>query len=127
LISEDAKKWKIPPFTIQPIVENAIQHAFIPNKELVINVRNYSTPDLHIIEVEDNGKGIPEEMIPTVLLRGKGQGLGVGLSLVHERLKLLYGDEYGLSIESKVNKGTKVRIIMPAKTRVFLMNRLPEK
>lgn len=127
LISDDAKKWKIPPFTIQPIVENAIQHAFIPNKELVINVRNFSTPDLHIIEVEDNGKGIPEEMIPTVLLRGKGQGLGVGLSLVHERLKLLYGDEYGLSIESKVNKGTKVRIIMPAKTRVFLLNRLPEK
>lgn len=127
LVSEEAKKWKIPPFTLQPIVENAIQHAFVPGRKLVINVRDYSTPDIHIIEVEDNGKGIPKEILPTVLIRKHGEGLGIGLSLVHERLKLLYGDEYGLSIESKPNRGTKVRIIMPAKTTISLLNRLPEK
>lgn len=127
LVSKEARAWKIPPFTLQPIVENSIQHAFIPGKTLVINIRDYRTPDLHIIEVEDNGKGIPEELLPTILLRGKGQGLGVGLSLVHERIKLLYGDEYGLSVESKEHKGTKVRVIMPSKTKVALINRLPDK
>lgn len=127
LVPKSAKSWKIPPFTLQPVVENAIQHAFIPGKPLIINVKAYSTPDLNIIEVEDNGAGIPEELLPTVLLRGKGQGMGVGLSLVHERLKLLYGSEYGLSIESKPNKGTKVRIIMPATVKISLINRLSKK
>jgi LytS/YehU family sensor histidine kinase len=127
LLSEGARRWKVPPFTLQPIVENAIQHAFVPGKTLVINVRDYSTPDLNIIEIEDNGAGIPEEILPTVLLRGKGQGMGVGLSLVHERLKLLYGSEYGLSIESRPGKGTKVRVILPSRTRVSLANRLSTK
>lgn len=127
LVSDEAKKWKIPPFTLQPIVENSIQHAFVPGKKLVINIRDYSTQDIRIVEVEDNGKGIPEEMLPTVLIRKKGYGLGIGLSLVHERLKLLYGEEYGLSIESKPGKGTKVRIIMPARDSMSILNRLPEK
>lgn len=127
LVSDEARSWKLPPFTLQPIVENAIQHAFIPGKPLVITIRNFKTADLKIIEVEDNGRGIPEDVLPTVLLKGKGKGLGVGLSLVHERLKLLYGEEYGLSIESKEGKGTKVRIIIPTKATITLLDRLPEK
>lgn len=127
LVSDEAKSWKLPPFTLQPIVENAIQHAFIPGKPLTITIKDYKTADLKIIEVEDNGRGIPEDVLPTVLLKGKGKGLGVGLSLVHERLKLLYGEEYGLSIESKEGKGTKVRIIIPAKASITLLDRLPEK
>lgn len=125
LVSNRARTWKIPPFTLQPIVENAIQHAFVPGKPLVIDIKDYSTPDLHIIEVRDNGKGIPRELLPTVLLRGKGEGMGVGLSLVHERIKLLYGEEYGLSIESREGKGTKVRVIMPSTTKISATNRLP--
>lgn len=127
LVSDAARTWKIPPFTIQPVVENALKHAFIPGKKLVINIKDYSTPDLNIIEIEDNGRGISKDLLPTVLLKGKGDGLGVGLSLVHERLKLLFGEEYGLSVESSEGKGTKIRIIMPSKTNLSLISRLPLK
>lgn len=125
LVSGKARTWKIPPFTLQPIVENAIQHAFVPGRPLVIDIKDYSTPDLHIIEVRDNGRGIPRDQLPTVLLRGKGEGMGVGLSLVHERIKLLYGEEYGLSVESQEGKGTKIRVIMPAATKISSTYRLP--
>lgn len=117
LVSDRARTWRLPPFTLQPIVENAINHAFPSNRPLIINIKDFSTEDLRIIEINDNGKGIPKDKLSTVLLKGKGQGLGVGLSLIHERIKLLYGEEYGLTVDSVENVGTTVRVIMPSKSR----------
>lgn len=117
-VSRRARSWPIPPFTLQPIVENSINHGFPDDRPLVIEIKDHSTRDLRIIEVRDNGNGIPADKLPTVLLKGSGSGLGIGLSLINDRLKLLYGEEYGLKIDSIEGSWTSVRIIMPANARI---------
>lgn len=117
-VSTKALSWPIPPFTLQPIVENSINHGFPDDRPLIIDVKDHSTQDLRIIEVRDNGNGITAEKLPTVLLRGSGDGLGIGLSLINDRLKLLFGEEYGLTVDSVVGSWTSVRIVMPVNARI---------
>lgn len=117
-VSRKARMWPIPPFTLQPIVENAINHGFPHDRALAIEIRNVRHREMRIIEVRDNGTGIPPERLSSVLKRGSGDGLGVGLSLINERLKLLFGNEYGLVVESRQGKGTSVRVLMPGDARI---------
>ena len=53
-----------------------------------------------VIEMEDNGAGIPEDRMPQVYVDG------IGMSNVHERLRVLYGDDFSLEIESRPGDGT---------------------
>lgn len=117
-VSKNARTWPIPPFTLQPLVENAIHHGFPQDRPLVIKVKDHTTPDLRIIETKDNGNGIAADRIPSVLKKGYGKGLGIGLNLINERIKLLFGNEYGLTIDSSEKNGTTVRVIMPKNARV---------
>jgi sensor histidine kinase YesM len=57
--------------------------------------------------VEDNGVGIPADRL------GQLTAEGIGISNVHERLKLLYGDEFRMQIESETGRGTRIRIEVP--------------
>ncbi|WP_238455583.1 histidine kinase [Desulfolucanica intricata] len=107
---------RIPVLTIQPLVENALKHGILPKEgsgTVSINVKVHNE-ELLII-VEDDGVGISSDMIPKVLQPGYGSGNGVGLSNVHERLKNLFGEEYGLRIISKPGKGTSVYVRVPMK------------
>lgn len=117
-VSRRARTWPVPPFTLQPIVENAINHGFPHDRPLTIEIKDVRNRELRVIEIRDNGSGIPPEKLATVLVRGSGDGLGVGLSLINERLKLLFGQEYGLTVESRPNHGTTVRVVMPRNTRI---------
>mgnify|MGYP000126748658 FL=1 len=67
--------------------------------------------------VEDDGVGIPSERIEQVLQPGYGTGLGMGLSNVNERLRSIYGSEYGLRIESREGQGTRVLVRVPRRGR----------
>ena len=107
-ISEEVLKYKIIKLSIQPIVENAFMHGLKPKKEdgkLTIN--GYLTEKNVIIEVIDNGVGFKLDKIkekPTNSL---------GIKNVNDRIKLNFGDEYGLEISSTLNIGTKVLIRIP--------------
>lgn len=102
---------------LQPIVENAIYHAmeFMDGDgEIRISAKR-DGGDL-LFTVEDNGCGMPPETVEKILAgervsRGKG---GVGLQNVQERLRLVFGTEYGLSLSSEPDEGTQVRIRIPA-------------
>jgi two-component system LytT family sensor kinase len=63
--------------------------------------------------VEDDGVGIPEELVEHVTQRGVGSGLGVGLFNVHRRLETIYGPGFGLRVESQEGKGTRVVVRIP--------------
>jgi len=93
---------------LQPIVENALKHglaAKLGGGEITIRT---STRDARlIIEIEDNGVGIPEDRMSQVF------GDGIGISNVHERLRVLYGGDFQMNISSREGEGTRIRIEIP--------------
>ena len=113
-IDEKLLKFKLPVLTIQPLVENAIRHGIIPKTEsgTVKISAKLADKEIHIA-VHDDGVGIKPEILPEVLKPGFGSGSGVGLSNVHERLKILFGEEYGVVISSTPGEGTSVFVRIP--------------
>ena len=65
------------------------------------------------ITISDNGVGIPRHILPMILNPGYGSGNGVGLSNVNERFKSLYGENYGLLIQSREGTGTWITLRIP--------------
>ena len=107
------RDYKIPPLTLQPLVENAIKHGLYPKKNGgVIIITTHSQDDSVIISINDNGVGMEKDLIKKVLSYETNRS-SIGLSNVDSRLKNLYGQEYGLRIESTVGLGTTVRVVMP--------------
>jgi sensor histidine kinase YesM len=93
---------------LQPIVENCLKHGLGPKLEGGrIQLRTTNRDGRLRIEIEDNGMGISEEKMPHVYVEG------IGLSNVRERLRVLYGTDFRLSIESRPGQGTVIRIDIP--------------
>jgi two-component system, LytTR family, sensor kinase len=98
----------IPSMLLQPIVENSLKHGLAPKLEGGRICLRTSTRDSRLrIEIEDNGVGISEEKMPHVYVEG------IGLSNVRERLRVLYGADFNLEIESLEGKGTIIKIDVP--------------
>ncbi|GGC84031.1 sensor histidine kinase YesM [Thalassobacillus devorans] len=117
-VEDDLKKSKIPKLSIQPIVENAIQHGL---EEMVgecsIHVSIMAHEDDIQITVQDNGPGIEESKLEGIYkgqIRSKSSG--IGLSNINERIKLMFGQQYGLTIKSRVGEGTTIYILLPIMT-----------
>ena len=107
---------------IQPILENAIYHGMAgAEDDGIISVNAYREENRLIIDVSDNGVGMPPETAAS-LLRGERpevqtSGSGMGVYNVHQRIRLTFGEQYGLTILSEPDEGTLVRICLPALTR----------
>jgi two-component system sensor histidine kinase ChiS len=102
---------RIPPLIIQPLVENAVRHGLLPKKEGgLIKVSARKQKGFLILQVEDDGLGIPAEKV-AMLLSDSLPGAGVGVSNVNHRLKSIYGQE--LLMESQEGKGTVVTVKIP--------------
>lgn len=118
-IHENVKGCLIPKLIIQPLVENAINYALEMMMEpCKIKVTAYQLgKDLHLV-VEDNGQGMDKLQLEQVR-KGefKTRGNGIGLSNIDSRIKFVFGSKYGLQIDSELNIGTKVLIIIPYQTR----------
>lgn len=109
----------VPRFILQPVVENAVFHGIAPkDEEGEIKIIIAEEPGNLKITVEDNGVGMDETVLENVLKRSKGERQGhIGLANVHSRIRLIYGSEYGVHVESLKGKYTKVRIIMPKQSK----------
>ncbi|MDS0525789.1 histidine kinase [Clostridium sp. SHJSY1] len=119
VMSDELYSCNIIKFTLQPIVENAIFHGIEPKLVegiIDINIKNIEDNKVRI-EVVDNGIGIPEEKMKKLLTSkeatSKTSFNNIGIINVHERIKLTFGSEYGLNIESKINQYTKIIIMIP--------------
>lgn len=108
--------------TLQPLVENAIQHGLTghPNDLIVVDAK--VEEDVFIVTVEDNGRGMRPERLEEVRrhLQSKidedreEDTIGIGIQNVHRRIQLLFGEHYGLHIDSELGIGTKITMRMPS-------------
>ena len=105
---------------IQPILENAIYHGMeYADGDGEIHIRAFREGENMVIEVEDNGPGMPEQVMEQLLKPGisvsaaRPGGTGIGLRNVHQRIQLTFGPAYGLTIRSEPDRGTVVRICLP--------------
>ena len=100
---------------LQPIIENAIVHGIAPMKgEGLIFISVIRMQEQLCIEVTDNGIGMEESQIRNLLNSDtKGHFSSIALPNVEQRIQLLYGSEYGLSITSAPGMGTSVEILLP--------------
>ena len=75
-----------------------------------IIIRGWSEGETMYLSVEDNGVGMEEEVAKTIITQ---KSKGYGVRNVNERIKLIYGQEYGLDIKSKVGEGTTITVKLP--------------
>jgi two-component system, LytTR family, sensor kinase len=98
----------VPSMILQPLVENAVKHGFSPKMDAgSIRIRSRNAGERFVIEVEDDGVGIPPSGM------GRSSGTGIGILNVKERLQVVYGDAAEISIESQPGSGTLVRLVLP--------------
>jgi two-component system LytT family sensor kinase len=98
----------IPSMLLQPIVENSIKHGLAARLEGgQITIRTSTHQGRLAIEVEDNGVGIPPDRMPQIYVEG------IGISNVHERLRVLYAADFRMDIHSREGQGTRIRIEVP--------------
>ncbi|BCZ45135.1 histidine kinase [Clostridium gelidum] len=121
-VNSDIRSYLIPKITLQPIVENSITHGIFAkgNVEGKIIITGSIVNNNIYLKVSDDGIGIKESDLPLILSSEKhksknkeSKGSGYGIKNINERLKLYYGDDYGLSFSSIYEKGTTVTIKLP--------------
>src|SRR6516162_1253439 len=107
-VDEQALEAFVPSMLLQPIVENCLKHGLAPKiGGGKIELRTMDREGRLSIEIEDNGVGISEERLPHVYVEG------IGLSNVRERLRVLYGADFNLDINSHEGQGTRIKIDVP--------------
>lgn len=117
--SDEVKSLYTIKLIVQPILENAIYHGMTyADGDGEISVRAFREGEDVVVDVADNGPGMPREVVERLLDQGYsspgGKGSGIGLRNVHQRIRLTFGEAYGLSIYSEPDTGTTVRIRLPA-------------
>ncbi len=106
-VERDALETFVPSMIVQPLVENAVKHGISKRLEGGrIIIRAHSDNDRTIIEIEDNGTGLPQES-------QEEPGLGIGLTNVNERLQVIYGEKCQLRLTRIPGRGTLARLEIP--------------
>ncbi|RXZ76702.1 sensor histidine kinase [Paenibacillaceae bacterium] len=112
---------QVPKFILQPLVENSIKHGIEekPGKGIIV-IRCYQETDDLVLEVVDNGIGMDEAMISRLFdgerygtAEGEGKHTNVGILSVHKRVQILYGNHYGLKVDSVPGEGTTISVRLP--------------
>ena len=111
--------------SLQPIVENAIYHGIEEMAEdTSIYVKGFVNGDDCIIEITDAGKGMSEKEVSELYKKisgeieaGGGSGNGIGLKNVQDRIKMSFGERYGIEIASKLGCYTKIMVRIPLRKK----------
>lgn len=125
--SEDLQ-YRLPKMTLQPIVENAIYHGMesrLSDGRILLRVQ--SSPNKVFVFIQDNGQGMNEEELANMHKRLRSnegilesselkKHMGIAMINVEQRLRLLFGEPYGLQINSAVGVGTEVLVTLPKET-----------
>lgn len=121
-INPECEQYLIPRLSLQPLFENIFFHAFEDGKGKITLHVEESGADL-LITLTDNGKGMPEEAVRGLLQEKKNEkntgsrSGGIGVYNVDQRLKLHFGQGYGLEINSTPGEGTTIKIRLPKKKK----------
>ncbi|TXC89843.1 sensor histidine kinase [Metabacillus litoralis] len=115
LLAPDCLHYEIPKLILQPFIENSFFHGFNHKTNGFINVMVWKEQDTLICEVMDNGDGMDigsKSKLPKTK-RKKQHFTGIGVRNVNERIQILFGHNYGVSIDSKLGEGTRIKITLP--------------
>lgn len=113
IAEENLDKYMVPKLLIQPLIENALIHGISPMKGFgLLLIRFYRDGNKFIIRVQDNGVGIIPSRLDKIL-DPLYSNKGIGLDNVQNRIKLYFGDSYGLSVISEPNIYTTVELTIP--------------
>ncbi|RAP74729.1 sensor histidine kinase [Paenibacillus montanisoli] len=115
---EEIQQLNVPSFILQPLAENCFKHGFKGRKQGHITIRGDIDGDELSFVVEDDGIGMEERELNALIHYVQQYDINVnkkhfGLASVHHRLKLYYGEKYGVRMTSKPGEGTKIRVNLP--------------
>lgn len=116
-IAPEARDCQIPKLAMQPVIENAIKYGFEDTASITISIRAEIQNGLLVLTIHNSGTGMDEAQLETVRQRlhtHNPHSRHIGLSNVHRRVQLLFGEEYGVEVNSAVGAGTTVTIRLPA-------------
>lgn len=117
-VDEEVLSYSSLKLMLQPLVENAIYHGMeFMDGDGEIDVKVFKEDDSLYFTITDNGLGMSEDMVEALLSKDfvpSKKGSGIGVKNVNERIKLYFGSEYGLKVESEPDEGTKITIHLPA-------------
>ena len=117
-IEEQVRKCKTIKLIIQPIVENSIYHGIKKKKERgIIQILACKRKSNLVFVISDNGNGMNEKLCKDILLKdtafANSSGSGIGVKNVNERIKLYFGEDYGITYSSILGQGTIATITLP--------------
>lgn len=119
-IEENVKNHTILKFSLQPLIENAIKHAFPhkTQKDCTVKIKIYKERNNLIMSVTDNGVGMDEYEIKQLKSKLNSsdsipESSSIGISNINMRYKIIYGNEYGCEVISAPQQGTTIKIILP--------------
>lgn len=106
----------VPKLLLQPFIENSFFHGFPSRENGRIEILIREEKDNINVRIIDNGVGIESEKIEglKIVKKASSKGLsGIGIKNVNDRMKLIYGNDYGVEIKSELGKGTEIIILLP--------------
>ena len=120
-VPEELLQYQIPKLVIQPILENAITHGLAPKTSSgQVSLEVFRDKEDMVIQVVDDGVGMRSNVLKKALDLGAADyettvagKHGIALANIQQRIHLLYGDEYGLAIESNLAEGTRITMRVP--------------
>lgn len=113
-IEEDITGYYCNKITLQPLIENAIYHGINGMvDEGVIRITARGEGDDIVFLVSDNGAGMTKEQCEAILKKERSDSSGIGIKNVNDRIKIYFGESYGIEIESEPDEGTTIKIRFP--------------
>ncbi|MNC10475.1 putative sensor-like histidine kinase [compost metagenome] len=109
----------VPKLLLQAVIENSIKYGYRQRESLKISITGYVENEKLVLEAKDDGYGIDAlrlQEVRYIMNDADNRTRHIGLNNVHRRLVLLYGEDYGVSIDSEPGSGTAVSIVIPYET-----------
>lgn len=112
-IDPELEEMLVPPFLLQPLVENAVRHALPSEGKLTIRVVGTQSSKEVRISVIDDGIGMTEEARQSIMHPESATGLGIAVKNVHDRIHGFFGQEAHMDVQSALGHGTTVSLVLP--------------
>ncbi|WP_172136474.1 histidine kinase [Adlercreutzia sp. ZJ473] len=103
----------VPPFILQPLVENAVRHAMPSEGKLIISILAEVDGDDVVVSVSDDGVGMDEQTCNNIMHPESSTGMGIAVKNVHDRMKGFFGERADMRVESELGRGTTVTLRFP--------------
>lgn len=103
----------VPPFLLQPLVENAVKHAMRADGKLTVVLDAHVEGADVLLVVADDGVGMTEDECNNIMNANSETGLGIAVKNVRDRLRGFFGSDAAMIVESELGRGTKVTLVLP--------------